>query len=433
VRRLAPVAAALIVAAGAIPASAHATVASAEIKPMLILDRRLELTPVQVNGISQSVIQEVDARGQVRTRPVGDVLALLPIAFDRGDEGAQTPDAGTEPASTGSGARADAAAILAGRACVTLVDGERIVGRPDPDAIQEDALAWHHDSLGSLVFRLERVMRIVFAPVEGEKAAIPAEPSGADDVVVLRNGDRLTGFVVRVQPDIEIESGGQTLNLPIDRVARVELVNEPEPARGTHLWLADGTRIAVHSLAEPDDDADGLKLFLDPPSESPLSEARSIPLHELVAIAFEAGQLAPLTDRPMVESEPDDTRRTGRPPVIQRGVADPLGAGDILLPGPMTAEWSLPDGAMRLAGWVTLPQDDFLWGDCNVTFETLNEAGEPTETAHARLRGMTPTVRINEELPSDAVRLRVHLESGEYGAIQDQALLQRFILLTDPE
>src|SRR5690606_5738490 len=150
-----------------------------------------------------------------------------------------------------------------------------------------------------------------------------------------------------------------------------------------------GTRIGVHSLAGPDEESAGgaLTLHIEPPSESPLSEIRTIPLHQVSALAFDAGRLTALSDLAIERHEPAEARRMSRPPVAQRQHAAPLGAGDIVLPGPMTVEWTLPEGAARLAGWVTLPESSFTWGDCRLIIETIDEDGRVSEAAQARLRG----------------------------------------------
>ena len=407
-----------------------AAAASAQIKPMLALDERLELTPLQVTSVGQSRLLYVDNRGRTRHLSLGgDVLALLPPSFDRGQAARANADTDAPPPS----ASVPVVDADGPRPWVTLVDGQRIVGVPDDEAAQDDALAWRHATLGLLVFPLERVRQIVFAP---EASATPRTDDAptADDLIVLRNGDRLTGFIVSVQPTIEIETEGQTLTIPTDRVSGVQLVNELQAAAGTHLWLTDGTRIGAHSLADPDEDGQPgvLLAHLESPSESPLSEPNTIPLHDVSAIALEAARLTALTDLAIEHHEPHESRRTSDAPLVQRNNMAPLGAGDVFLPGPMTVEWALPAGALRLAGWVTLPDEASLWGDCNIVIETIDNAGQATVTASARLRGVAPNVRINEELPAGSERLRIRLEPGEYGPVQDRVLLERFVLLTAP-
>ena len=98
----------------------------------------------------------------------------------------------------------------------------------------------------------------------------------------------------------------------------------------------------------------------------------------------------------------------------------------------MTVEWVLPAGADRLAGWLVLPESCRDWGACRVTllFET-------TELFAQTLSASDSVVAFNVALPASLgklspQRLKVIVESGERGPVQDQVLLRRVIIGVGP-
>ncbi|MGE3109442.1 MAG: hypothetical protein AB7G11_15505 [Phycisphaerales bacterium] len=119
----------------------------------------------------------------------------------------------------------------------------------------------------------------------------------------------------------------------------------------------------------------------------------------------------------------------------------PLDAADIELPGPMTVEWDVPTGAVRLAGWAELPRECRTWGNCHLVLSLLKRDGStssPVPLFSAALTGDVPIAEFNLLLPSEpagadpaAYVLRASLDAGERGPIQDRVLLRRVLFLRE--
>src|SRR6185295_1033713 len=83
----------------------------------------------------------------------------------------------------------------------------------------------------------------------------------------------------------------------------------------------------------------------------------------------------------------------------------PLDAADIELPGPMLAEWSVPTGARRLAGWAELPRDCWTWGNCVIVLSLVrgDEVGASgTELFREALSADSPVAEFNIDVGAAA-------------------------------
>jgi len=71
-----------------------------------------------------------------------------------------------------------------------------------------------------------------------------------------------------------------------------------------------------------------------------------------------------------------------------------------------------------------------VWGDCDVFIE-LVVGGDVKPLWHQRLRGSTPEFTFNIALSPQSVpaQLRVRVDEGEGGPVQDRAILRRPLLL----
>jgi len=386
--------------------------------------RAVELVRLELpggTGVSKLVVS--DARG-VQTLPLASAAAIAPEWWIV-DDAALTPTA-----------RAPAATL----ASILLVDGQRLIGAIAPaiDApVDDQVIRWSHPRLGALPIAIDRVARIVF-----DDSVVAPEPAPSGDSVLLGNGDRVTGFVDAIGPDILLSpstpSGSPkaaAVRIPIDQAAMVQLSNPAQRAAGPTVWLADGSVLATPRL---EIDTASLKVTL-----APLGSAAgaSVELGDLRGIALDAGRLTALASLPLAGFGPTGGRRIAEPPrlrpVGQGPATSPLGADDIELPGPMFAEWNLPAaGDMRIAGWVSLDPDARSWGDCEVVVSAVDagSGGAVRELARQRVNAAQPVVPINALLAGARTgsRVRIAVEPGEGGPIQDRVTLRRMLLLSAP-
>lgn len=380
-----------------------------------LIDASLNERRVRVLRIDAGEVTFADAEGRVRTEALDGYAALI---------------------APGETAVDDEAAIL------ELVDGQRLIGAP-VEAAGAEAVGWVHPVFGELEVPLERVLRIGLA-----EAARPAAPGAAalDDVVVLVNGDRLSGFVEGVGASVRLETGGQTVEVPLDRAAEVRLANPAEGARGTVIWFADGTVVRARRLrtaengtlnfglalagAEEAASAPGTLAPREAKETTPAGWMEPVRLGDVRAIAFDAAALAPLAGLEPVEQRPLGERRWTRPAEV--GEPGLLGLADVTLPGPMSVVWEVPGRAMRLALEAELPESMWTWGDCELVIAAAGAGGD-AEVFAARLNAERPTASVNVALPEGTRRVRVSLRAGEYGPVQDRVVLRRAIVLLDAE
>ena len=147
---------------------------------------RAGITALRIGSGSSSELSETGPRGLVRTRGLGETLALVPGWWAEASPG-------------GAGGHTDAPAplrISAPEPFVELVDGQRFVGRPGRIGAEGEAIAWVHEKFGTLMLPIDEVARFVLRPTPGDEHTPPGTP--AADTIWLINGDRLEGFVETV-------------------------------------------------------------------------------------------------------------------------------------------------------------------------------------------------------------------------------------------
>lgn len=426
----------------------------------------------------QAYIQSVQADGTVTLRwsqtgklqrlPPGQVLAVLlplsaPVTAQR-EPASSLPVAGAEQLTSG---------LLA------LTDGQVFPGSVLPQATATEEVRWLSRQLGEVLVPLKIVREITLSPEvvassrqPGRNSAVsnatsspsenrqPLDPKAgqqADDQVFMINGDVATGFVASIGQNITVESGQAATEIPIERVNRMRLANPPVPSSGGRLWLVNGTVVAVSSLAlQPlPIDAQGASSSSQPPLAEPtynpgsvrgvfttplLDRPAEVVLSDLTAFVFNTTKLVPLASLSFVSgasSAPVDgaARRWVPAPVVADARVAPLGAADILLPGPMAVTWQLPANAARFAASIQLPQESIVWGDCEVIGELVTPQGSVRPLWQHRLNSANPEIDINilivARQPGDLLRIQVR--EGERGPIFDRVLLRRALFVAEVE
>jgi hypothetical protein len=329
------------------------------------------------------------------------------------------------------GGRAGEAGVL------ELVDGQRLAGEPAAGPESGEMIAWKSVVFGDLEVPLDAARRVVTG---GSGAArVPDSPAGVEDVLVLRSGDALRGLVTGVGTRVRIETELGVVEPALAQVAGLVLANPQREPAGVRVYLRDGTVVQVSSMRTTP--AGELEMTLeggweaDSPAESPTAAlpAGKVALKDVLGVSYDAGRLRGLASLELRSVEPlADRRWTPAPRMIDWGVPAALGAAPIEMPGPMRATWSLPTGARRVGMVAVLPERMWGWGECDVVVYEVDRAGSRRELGSSRLDPGQPRFEFAAALGAagEPDALVVEVRAGELGAIQDEVVLMRALVLT---
>jgi hypothetical protein len=131
-------------------------------------------------------------------------------------------------------------------AVLELTDGERFIGQITAEG-DGSKLHWQSFALGRLTVDLERIRMLAF----DTQVRVTGTP--ATDRLLLANGDALEGFVVTIEPSgvtFQPAGGRDALKLATGRVHAVHMANPlVRDAKGHVVWLDDGSRVRVQNLS----------------------------------------------------------------------------------------------------------------------------------------------------------------------------------------
>jgi hypothetical protein len=428
-------------------------VANAEAVRVTLIDQSLRATPAELvrvqagsGGIdagSRAQLIYLDAKRNRVTLDAGPdfPLAIAPDGWIIVDPADLTTSGRTTPVS-----RANTSAPW-----IELVDGQRLIGNLliPTDADDGQTIRWTHPRLGAQQFALDRVRRLWQGPPEllPTLAQRSSSARADSDSVILRNGDRLSCYVESFGSQLTLmpepapgAPKAEPFSVPAEQVAFLELGNPPAPRRGILLYLADGGVIAAPRL-EVDAAAGRITLAMpEAPVNGEAAPGGSLDFADLRALALESSRLTALSSLPIASHQPIGDRRIAPPPQISPitpGLPSPLDADDILLEGPIQADWELPGGAARLAGWITLEPPAMAWGDCIVTVSVVGPGtGDSAANvlARQRINAAKPIMPLNVPLAPSEERshLRITVEAGENGPVLDHIRLRRMLLTLQP-
>ncbi|MCE7973998.1 MAG: hypothetical protein DYG92_06680 [Leptolyngbya sp. PLA1] len=370
----------------------------------VLLDLDFRATPIEVVSLSGSELRARDAEGRAVTLPRAHVLAILA----RQEGVRETPSQEDRVAPTA-------------QPRVRLVDGQVFPGAPASEPAAPDSLRWEVPGWGPITIPLDRVASVSLSQL----SAAERKP-GAADRVLLTNGDTAEGFVAGIGGVIRIEGARDATTLPTDRARGVVFSNPDVPPAGTMIWLVSDVVAAVDTLTV---DAAGVCSFVPVLGEKGTGP-RTAPFASVRAVVFDSARVRALATVPWVNigAAPGSTRRWTPPPVSGDPARAALFAADIELPGPMTVEWDIPQGARVLAGDAELPQACRVWGDCTLSIR----AGDGTVLWEQRLTGEKPEGSFRLDLPQGLSRLKMIVDPGASGAVQDRVVLRAPVLLVDP-
>ena len=289
-----------------------------------------------------------------------------------------------------------------------LVDGTRYTGWPDFD-VADGRFIWLNWWSGTIQPEIDT---IVFFAKEGDRIESPS-PDETEDLLLLSNGDRLSGLVLEITNTVEIERIDATVaSVPVERVDSLSLVNPIIEESGVRAWLTRGDEVVIDSYRF--DVGTGLRI----PGREPLMP------NYLYAIAFDAERIRPLAEQTSRSlGLPGSDRYLVPKPRVGTG-AWPLDAPPIDLQGPMRVEWVLPREGMGLTTTAVIPSRSRRHGD----FELVFFDGD-REVRTFRMNESSPVVDIT--IPLESRRLSVEIREGSVGPVQNHVRLER-ALLVDP-
>lgn len=323
------------------------------------------------------------------------------------------------------------------RLFVELTDSQRIVldilPGDDPEVLTGTALG-----LGPARIPLERVTRIARAGAPW-RATVPTE-----DLVLLLNGDRLSGFVLGVggvgrAVGVEIETAsGAIASVPLDRVAEIRLANPPAAPDARTLFVTDdlGITLAASTLTAIGSGEFRLTtspvgLGVDSGGEEAITYER--PRARLLGLRSIGGSL---TGGPSGGSSgrsvlalgtvspasvtPTGDRRWTPPPEAPGDTSPVMALGDVTMPAPAEAVYFLGRGvnASRVACTVRAMAPG-AWTDCVARVEAELADGARVVLGEHRLTQENPGAEINAELPAGTRAIVLVVDPGRYGAVQD--------------
>jgi len=294
-----------------------------------------------------------------------------------------------------------------------FADGQRLPGRAELD---DGQLVWVHEKFGAVSIDLEKVQSIAFEP--GRIATV----AGAEDVVVLLNGDRLEGVVASLGTTVMLERGTgairSNVSIPLERIATLSLVTPPRPASGSRLWLANGSVLDV--TVKPGGDS---FLLFEISTLQTSDRSRSVPMNEVRGISFGtpfgSQGITPLASiTPTTVSGPAERYLVPWPALDDP--AAPLGLAAIALSGPAMVTYPVPVG-VRFSTVARLAREALEWGDVELVVR---------DGAVERWRGVLNAGAAVHEIVLDleGTSLTLELLEGRHGPVQDLVVLERAIL-----
>lgn len=424
------------------------------------LDENLDIQTATIFGIDARSLRLIDDGRLRRDVPLNRITAIVPQWWTSPDASPNPPLGADTPIGQPAQRTSTATDGYLQTATGSWFFGQ-ITQPPEPETSDDQAqpafnptttIHFNARRLGIIPVPIDDIRTIWFdSPPTPNTTRPDIHPSALDadgaDVVILRTGERLVGFIESIN-EVSITIDDQRtglVNTPTGRVLALRFGGPAKTTSAATVWLNDGTVIADLSLAddtttEPVSARRGPMLIGSIPIHQ-TTHPVSLPINDIDAVLVNAASLlalsslTPTSQHPIGTRIPDsisaDTDPLSPPP--------PLFAADILLPGPMEVRWILPDNASRIAFDAVLPEDSRIWGDCDVRVSieipqrarSSQQDAQPIERELAAfsLSGAAPTHRVNVAVePAHRRELVIRVEPGNFGPIQDRVQLRRGII-----
>lgn len=302
----------------------------------------------------------------------------------------------------------------AGQMVLVLADGQRFIGSP---ATVAGGTAWVSPWVAPRPMNLEGVRAVILSG--------NGEPQAEDeDVVELRNGDRVSGVVTAfsmgaVQVERAVDGARTTVDIPLGDVAAIGLVGPAVPRAGMRAWIADGTVVDAPRLEWM-----GTDHLVAPGVRGARTASLTVPRRLVVAL-----QSAPDSVRPLaslaIEAAPAPAAAEARESIARPVVAPgtwPLGAAPIEIEGPAVFRMGALDGPAVLRATVRRPPVAMAAGSPDLV---VRSAGR--EVLRERLGTRRPFVDISVEVGPGL--LEIELSSADGSLPGNFAVLEGAVLL----
>jgi len=300
---------------------------------------------------------------------------------------------------------------------IQLADGQVLVGSFGGFAAVESGSVsrWKHSGLGNVSIPLDQTALIQFEPL------LTTLVASDSDVILLRNGDRVSGFVKSVGTEVEMEVQGSVQPVPVERIAGMALVHAEQKGGPLRVWLNDGS---VFDAAQIDGGfAGGFALrglaLVAGRSNLPLT------VEDIDGVALQPARLQSLADQaPRIEdaNAPALPRSHQEPPRVTDGRSAPLSAATITLRGPIRLIYEIPEGFTTLSAIAEIPLAFRRWGDVVLV---IRQGGK--ELLRQPMSGSNS--RHSIALPIVAGELEIEVEEARHGPVGDTVILTRPLLL----
>ena len=359
---------------------------------------------VIVQSLDNGTVTTLDMDGRRRTDPVASLLILA--------RSTRQPPC---PAKLIIGG---AEAATAPRVILFTTDGQIFPGSPLGEHASGDQILWTTPLIGRITLPLDLLSRISTV-----QAALSAPPKVAQDTLNLRNGDALSGFVESVGSSIDIETKSrdtkQRITIPLERVESLILAQPLKAPSGSILATRSGTVLSTRSVSISN------RSVSYRPTLSNTANF-TLPDDQLESLVFNSDSARPLTMCTFSSPAAPPDREWTLPLQI-RGMSRGPFSGEIEFPGPMSVDAAIPAGAVAFMCSLELPHACRAWGD-PVFVISQPEAKSWRELKRISLSGEHPVADLMVPLNGSA-SLRLTVESGSSGPIQDRVILQSGILI----
>lgn len=326
---------------------------------------------------------------------------------------------------------------------MVITDGQRFIGAPASGASTaspaasgaDDALAWVSERFGPMTIPLERLAWIAFPGGANTPArrSLPPGLGGADDALLLRNGDTVRGLIARVGASITLEpapgDAGEARTFDRERVVAASLSNPLERASGPRLWLADGTVVAPASGEQVP------RAGSPRPVRAALGGTAPVVPFDVRGYTPDASRIVPLSSMDAPSFKPIGPRVYAPTPRVLAHADDlvtpglwSLDAGDVALSGPVEAVWTLDERAVGFVCSFTLENESDPWAGCVVVVTAPGGASAKVELS-PETPGAPVALRFQ---PQKGATLTVRVEAGAFGAVNDRVRLSRPLVVRRP-
>lgn len=299
---------------------------------------------------------------------------------------------------------------------MVLTDGERLPGRMQ--SRDGGPARWFSPWRAPRPMDTEGIRSIVFVP-----GMVPSEPSDAD-VVKLRNGDQVTGFVTAITlKGVDVEQGAgadrKTIHLAMESVGAITLAGPAGTRAGVRVWTVDGSVIDAPTAQWMN--AEYLVLSTVGGSSR---ESITLPRRQVLAMQSNPGSATALASLAPVISAPTGTlgmRFGNGTSTVLPGIWG-LDAAPIEVEGPVSLAYPASKGSRRLVAEAHRPAAARSAGRIDLV---VTSAGK--EIVRERLDSNHATIQLRADLPADAFEVQVLPVDGN--AAGCFVVLERALLL----